>query len=149
MILLLVLPVDAGGVCSGCGMKERLTYHFFHANVFHALINVWALLVVVFYYDVALWKLLAAYAIAALVPSMILSDTPTVGLSGLCWALFGMISFNVVRRWYWQAWMAAFLALGMIIPNIHGLLHLYCYLAGLLVGVLDMPVKRKKNHEGR
>lgn len=131
-------------------MFQRIVYPFFHAGIIHALMNVWVFLCIVFYYNTPLWKILAAYIIAVTFPittlySMFgveyLSDY-TVGLSGVCFALAGSISFNVQRKLYWQFCMAATIGFGFFFPCVNAVLHLYCYIVGLLIGILDMPIKR-------
>ena len=91
------------GIYAGSNMPERLLYPFFHTNMFHALLNSWCLLSIIFIYDIGIGRLLSAYMIAVTVPVDTLGyfttmDSPTVGLSGLVFALFGSISFEVGSR---------------------------------------------------
>lgn len=131
----------------------RLLYPFFHAGPWHALMNAWALLAVVFTYGVSLRRMLAAYAVAVTMPVDTLGaflpfDSPTVGLSGVVWFLFGSISLEVARKRYYQAWMLSFLAAGFAAPRVNAWLHVYCYAAGLAAAFLnrtfDMEKKEKK-----
>lgn len=132
---------SAVGIYEGCPLRTRLLYPFYHANLLHALLNTWCLLSVVFIYDISLWRLSLAYIIAAAVPLCCLHDTPTVGLSGIVYALFGSISFEVGRRLYYQLWMLFYIAIGLLFPNTNVWIHLYCYLAGCAVALLNKPVK--------
>ena len=82
------------GIYAGSNMPERLLYPFFHTNMFHALLNSWCLLSIIFIYDIGIGRLLSAYMIAVTVPVDTLGyfttmDSPTVGLSGSVFALFG------------------------------------------------------------
>lgn len=129
------------GVYHGCSFHERILYPFFHAGPIHALINVWCLLSIVFIYSVTICRIMLAYMIAVTIPSFCLSDIPTVGLSGVVFALFGTISFEVQRKAYYQLWMLAYLVAGFFFPNTNALVHLYCYLAGGAVALLNKPVK--------
>lgn len=135
------------GIYADCGLRGRVIYPFFHANILHALLNAWCLLSLVFIYDIKIGRLLLAYIIAVTIPITALSSivggmvSPTVGLSGVVFALFGTISFEVVRKWYYQAWMISYLAIGFLFPNTNAWLHLYCYLVGLLVSLLNKPIK--------
>jgi len=137
------------GVYAGCGMQGRLLYSFYHANILHAVLNAWCLLSLVFIYDITKWRLLLAYAIAALVPIDTLGGfidsmaLPTVGLSAVVFVLFGSISFDVLRKWYYQAWMLFYLFVGFLSPDSNAWLHLYCYLAGLVVALLNKPIKSR------
>lgn len=132
---------EAVGIYSGCGLTCRVLYTFYHANLLHALLNAWCLLSVVFIYDTSVWRLLIAYIIACTIPAVCLSDVPTVGLSGVVFALFGSISFEVERKAYYQLWMLAYLVVGFLFPNTNAWVHLYCYIVGLLVALLNKPVK--------
>lgn len=147
--LLSNIDSEAVGIMQGATFCNRLTYSFFHASFLHAFMNVWCLLSIVFIYPISIWALLIAFGIAASFPvdtlcslSPIFSFTiPTIGLSGVCFALMGRISFMVRRKWYYQGWLAFYLALGFLFPNTNGWLHLYCYLMGMLVGFLNKPLK--------
>ena len=71
-------------------------------------------------------------------------DVPTVGLSGICFVLLGRFSYLVEHKVYYHSYIAAFILLGMLIPSVNGIIHLYCYIAGLLYGLLINPIKWKK-----
>lgn len=131
---------SAVGIFTGCGLGCRLSYPFYHVGIVHALLNAWCLLSVVFIYDISMLRLCLAYIIAVFIPSICLSATPTVGLSGLVFALFGSISFEVGRKVYYQLWMLAYLIIGFLFPNTNAWVHLYCYLAGCAVALLNKPV---------
>lgn len=135
------------GLSTGCGIECRMLYPFYHAGILHALLNVWCMLSIVFIYDVSVWRLLIAYLIAVTIPGFCISAVPTVGLSGAIFALYGSISFEVSRKTYFQLWMIMYLALGFIFPNTNAWIHLYCYLAGLMVALLNKPVRSR--HHGR
>ena len=77
-------------------------------------------------------------------------STPTVGLSAVCFALMGMVSFQSCRKAYFHTWVLSFLVAtaalpyigsvcGYVIATPNNWLHLYCYVAGLLVGFLNSP----------
>lgn len=131
----------AVGIYTGCGISGRLLYPFYHVNLFHSILNVWCMLSVVFIYDVSLWRLVSAYIISASIPSLFLSTVPTIGLSGVVFTLFGSISFEVRRKSYYQLWMIAYLMVGFISPNTNAWVHLYCYMAGVTVALLNKPIK--------
>lgn len=140
---LLPVPLDAVGVRAGCTLSARLLHPFFHASLLHCLVNGWALLSVVFIYEPSLVRLLVCYGIAVSFPASLFGcATPTVGASGVIFALLGSLSFSVRRRWYWQAWWAFFLGLGFVLPTTNGWVHLYCYVLGVAIGFLCKPVRR-------
>lgn len=162
LLLSLVYVPDWGvvGICPGASLLPRLGYSFFHTSILHASLNAWCLLSIVFLHEVSWRRLAAAYLIAVCVPDFILnlpdirhllSDNtslltthysllPTVGLSALCFALLGLIAFNVGRKLYYQFCMAIYILLGFLFPFVNGWIHLYSYLAGLFVGLLVMPM---------
>ena len=136
------------GIYSHCPVSGRLLYPFFHAGVVHAVLNAWCLLSVVFLYDVSWLRMLFAYVATATVPVDTLGmflplDSPTVGLSGVVYVLFGTISFEVARKRYYQLWMLCYIAVGFLFPNTNAWLHLYCYLCGLAFACLNKPINRK------
>lgn len=141
------------GIYAGGSLYSRLLYPFFHASLLHATLNAWCLLSIVFTYNIKIWRLLLSYIIAITIPidtlgSFIANMTlPTVGLSAVVFVLFGSISFEVLRKWYYQAWMLLYLAMGFLFPNTNAWLHLYCYLAGLVIALMNKPIKSK--HYGR
>lgn len=146
------------GICRDAGILARLSYSFFHASLIHAIINCWCLLSVVFVYNVPLSHLVIAYIIAVTYPADTLcgacgewvAAVPTVGLSAVCFALLGMVAFKVRRKLYFQTWIITFIAISFILPHLcslyglsvaspNNILHIYSYVAGLIVGFLNSP----------
>lgn len=142
--LIYVPDWNAVGVTAGCGMLQRFGYSFFHASLLHAAINAWCFISILFLYDVTWLYMIIAYIIAVVAPNFVLSSSPTVGLSAVCFALLGMIAFRVQRKIYYNGCMALYIALGFLFPLVNGWLHLYSYVAGLFVGFLNMPIPCKR-----
>lgn len=148
-------------ICEDASVPARLLYSFFHASLVHALVNCWCLLSIVFIYDVSLNYLIIAYIIAATYPvdtigfftlhsSLFTPTAPTVGLSAMCFALLGMVFFQVRRKLYFTAWLLSFIAVGYTLPTLcsligisvaspNNIIHIYSYMAGLFVGFLYSP----------
>ena len=141
VVFICIADWSAVGIYTGCGLRCRFLYPFYHANLLHATLNAWGLLSVIFIYDISLSRLILAYIIAICIPSFCLSDIPTVGLSSVVFVLFGSISFEVQRKAYYQLWMFAYLVAGFFFPNTNALVHLYCYLAGVAVALMNKPIK--------
>jgi len=122
-------------------------YPFVHASLLHCVVNCWCLLCIVFLYDIRPVMLIGAYIIAASYPCSFLDFLypsgmlPTVGASGICYALLGRYSFGVKRKLYYQLWWACFIGIGFFFPNCNAWLHLYCYLCGLVLALLNKPIK--------
>lgn len=143
ILFLLLLPIDvkAAGMSQGCSLWQRMCYPFLHASILHAAVNCWCLLSIVFNRTVMMWQMMVAYAIAVSYPSVWMGQTVTVGLSGMLFALLGIISMTS-RKWYLNvAVIGSVILFGYLFPNINASLHLYCYIAGLAVGVINKPVQ--------
>lgn len=138
------------GIYSDCELQGRLLYSFFHVNPLHAILNSWCLLSIVFIYDISKWRMLLAYLVASFVPVGLFSKflntmaIPTVGLSSVVFFLFGSISFEVVRKWYYQSWMIIYLVAGFLFRGVNAWLHLYCYSLGFIVALLNKPINTKR-----
>ena len=149
-LALLILSVfDAPAACilhPGCSITARLGYHFFHANVFHAICNIWCLLAIAFYYDIEDWELLLAFIIAASVPSWCLTlntydlTLKAIGFSGICFALMGIVFYKVARKRYYLAWIIPMVAVGFLIPGMAATIHLYCFTLGITVSLVLQAV---------
>ena len=154
-------PVGGFGICKGSSILARLLYPFFHASFIHALFNCWSLLAIVFCFDVSVYYILLAYAIAASFPVdtvaalSFIGDEPTVGLSAMCFSLVGMVALKVDGKGVYNLCVIAYIFLGVCIhyfgsffgvdlamPNFA--IHLYCYLLGLFIAFLNMPAPWKR-----
>ena len=144
LLLLVPVPLEKVGISAGCPFWARLTYPFFHANFLHFVINCWALLSVVFVYDISPGRMLACYLASTLFPVNLLDITvPTVGCSGVLYALFGSLSFSVQRKWTWQAWWIGFIVVGFFIGGVNSWVHSWCYALGFVVALLNVEVPIK------
>lgn len=141
---LVLSPFDGGGVCVGCSLLSRFSYPLFHVNLLHALCNAWCLISLVFLYDLPWWKIALAFIIAISIPSFMLTATPVVGMSGVCFALMGLSVPIVHRKAMLLGWISLFLVVGFFFPNVAAWLHVYCFVTGLLVGLLLSPWPARK-----
>ena len=119
---------------SSCGTAAyttfwgHLVYSFCHVNVWHLLANI-----------VCLWmlrcrlELLCAWLIAvacSFLPCFV--GEPTMGFSGMLFAIVGM-SWGRVRRFREMLKKnILFLFIPLLIPHVNGLLHVYCMIGGYL-----------------
>ncbi len=153
---------DAAIVCEA--LLCRLVYPFIHAHPLHAAVNGWVLLQLAFRTPLTLRRLLLAFVVAWSCPAFIavwptagtnlfvgtsamvdpsamtaLTTAPStvVGLSGVLYALFGMWMPHVARRLRYNAIVALWLAAGLCTTSVAVGLHLYCYLLGVLFGILQ------------
>lgn len=139
VFILLCIPCDykSVGVYHGANLWTRFTYHFFHAGIIHAALNVWCFLSVVFLYHISKARMLCAYLAASSIPVFLLADTPTVGISGMVFFLFATISFEVQRKLYYQSWMMAYIILGFLMPGTSAWVHFYCYACGFILALIN------------
>jgi len=138
MLALVFAPVDPKTVglcfhasCAPYWSYGNLTYSFFHVNVFHWLLNVWCFLSCVFLADVSFRKVLLSYLIACSVPAM--STIPTIGVSGVCFALLGMIMWRSTQKRSYNIIIGATVAcmFALCPKTVNNVLHIYCYLLGV------------------
>lgn len=110
---------------------NHLLYPFSHANIFHLLANI-----LCFWMIRCKTYLLLCFIVSFLcsfLPS--LSCEPTMGFSGILFAIVGMSwgrsgrFLEMLKRNMW------FLIIPMFIPHVNGLLHVYCMLAGYILGI--------------
>ena len=143
ILCFLDVPLEKVGICRNGSFYTRMTYHFFHASLLHWFANAWCLLSLFFIYEMSLRHMLSAYIIASIVPMCLFPSSfsvPTVGLSGICFALMGRVALYVDKKLYYQAWLLFYLAVGFLFPGSNGWLHLYCYAAGMFVGFINKPL---------
>lgn len=126
------------GFYEGCSWINHIVYTFCHTNMFHAIVNLFVL-----------WEIknripiLGAFLVsifASFLP-MYNSTIPTMGLSGFLFASFGIL-WGRTGRWK-DAFIKAmpFIVLTMIIPRTNGLLHLWCFWFGYILGSLQSRIK--------
>jgi membrane associated rhomboid family serine protease len=129
------MSVSQFGLSDTSPLYTRLTYHFFHANILHAFLNVSCLLSVVFYYNVSVWNILWAFFVASTFPFA--TSIPAIGMSGVCYALIGELLPVVQRKMYFNNIVLATIAFGFLFSNCAALLHLYCYAVSATIGLLS------------
>ena len=140
--------MTAWGITNDSSWTHRLSYHFAHASLIHVSLNAWCLLSIVFTFDVPMAYLLWAYALASSCPCSMIGEQPTVGMSGICFCLLGMVSWQAKKLRYHMC-IALFIAIGYACSilfhiAIGNLLHIYCYVAGVAVGFLNSPTPWQK-----
>lgn len=113
---------------------NRLFYPLFHANSIHAILNIFCILQLAFYYRMSRWYLLASYIIAVTAPSSLIEGT--IGFSGVIFAALGLYSMIVTRGWVIAAHVALYCSLTAFFSCVNTLLHLYCYAVGFVCSLL-------------
>lgn len=122
------LPYRDMGVLANDSLIPHLTYSFQHANIWHMLANLFVLWNIKQKMNVVSGFLIAVAA--SFLPMF--TDRSTVGMSGLLFAMFGIMwGERGDFKGCLKAGMPVILIM-MVIPGINGLLHLYCYLFGYI-----------------
>lgn len=132
------------GVSPHSTLLTRFIYSFFHANIFHLSSNLWCFLLIIFSYNISWQRLLFSVLAAVTVPNWVLTATPTIGLSAICYTLLGSITFEVQRKLYFTMWITFFIAIGFLFPNSNAYMHLYAYVTGLIYSLIFTPIICKK-----
>lgn len=136
MLGLVFLPIDFHVIgLWGHGWNSpllgRLAYPFFHASLLHWLLNAWCFLACVFLGNVSGGKIFTAYLIASSAPA---AAVPTVGFSGVCFALLGMLMWQAANKRQYNIIIGGSILLTFILcpRTVNNALHVWCYLLGVL-----------------
>lgn len=124
---------------------SHFTYHFFHANALHLILNIWCFLSCVFLADASAGKLFAAYIIACTAPA--LSAVPTIGFSGVCFAMLGFIQWQSRNKLSYNVSVISCIVLPLLLlpHSVNSLLHAYCYIVAVIVGLLSQLSQSSHN----
>lgn len=131
-LVCLVLCTKHVGFYQGCPIENHFAYSFFHVNLFHLLINLMVLWSIKNRIDVTL-SFVAAVS-ASFLPMFV--TEPTMGLSGFLFSALG-IMWGKTGRWKEAAKKAMpFILFTMLLNDVNGTLHLYCFWLGYSIGFL-------------
>lgn len=142
-VLLSRIEAKQLGLYAGCPWWHRISYQFAHANIIHLAMNAYCLWLCVTRFRLSLLTIGVCFLVACTAPSF--SAVPTIGVSGLVYALFGYINNLVLRKWYFAMWIALYIAVTAFFAT-NALLHLYCYIGGLTIGYITIVWKRYRRY---
>lgn len=137
IVALSLLGHEGMGLYAGCGILQRLSYPLYHQNIFHALINLWALHQCMSAIRCR-WDLVLFYIIAVSYPFP--NDIPIIGLSGFVYAYMGYIAPYVKKKVKYNLTILLYISIGLVFPCMAIGVHIYCYVLGLLWGYLNAPL---------
>lgn len=118
--------------------ERALTYSFFHASIWHLLVNcvaAWSLLVP--RRKGLLKDMLLAYVIAVLVFPF--SLRPVIGFSNLLYAICGLWTPPLDSPWWKKTEVVVFLVATialLFVPHVSGLTHILAFLAGMAMAMM-------------
>lgn len=111
-------------------LLAHFLYMFVHVNVWHLICNMLVLWSVRGRMEVSSAMFIAV--VASYLPTWY--DKPTLGMSGLLFALFGIMWGRTGRFKECMKKGLPVIGLMLLLPGVNGLIHLYCYLIGYIVG---------------
>ncbi|MCF0202155.1 MAG: hypothetical protein HUK08_02205 [Bacteroidaceae bacterium] len=136
----------------GCPLVNRLLYHHFHANLLHLLLNMWCFLSCVLFVRVRAGHIALAFLIASATPPLYTGATPIIGLSGVCYALLGIISrYAVNKKQYHFSVLLTILCpallswLGVIGGLANGV-HLWSYTTAAAISSISVLLKKRRDN---
>ena len=123
------------GLHSGCSLFERLLYPFIHANILHLVVNLYIFNLCFYRCNMSIRQMAMSFLIAYIVPA---SLTNVVGLSGVCFALFGILFAHIKKgnRVTYLVQVFVTILIALIVPHIAWQIHLFCFVIGLILGVI-------------
>lgn len=124
---------------SNCELVNRLVFSFLHGSWAHILVNLYCFLTLVFMCNANVQKFLLALVCAITIPSFLLSATPIVGLSAINYALTGIVVMNSQKAWWFILLNLLIIGATMVMPGIAFMVHLVCFIEGVVIGFLITP----------
>ncbi len=131
------------GYTDKSGILSHFTYMFQHINIIHLLLNSFSFIVV----WIALQKhvkhlyILPMFLIAFVASFLPYASfaTPTVGVSGVVYAMMGILALYLRKKNLAIFLLSVLIALiiSYFVPNSNFFIHLYCFLGGVVYGMFD------------
>lgn len=148
-IFVLIFFGDELGYTNTSPWYTHFTYIFQHANFIHWLLNSIAFISMCIVLSRFLkWYLVQAFIIATIVSFFSDYDLPTVGISGVVYAMIGMfisLTFNTINNQKRAIlYSCVFISLGVSFfkENSNFILHLICLLSGFILISIQSWKKR-------
>lgn len=138
MAMLLLLPFkDRMAVTEDSAWWTHLTYMFAHGNIIHLAVNAWALLMM--HRVLKAYRVIVAWLAAVGVSYVYHPELPVLGASTIIMFFTGYCLpwIRHARGWGGVAFIAACMAVGFLVPQLAGMYHLLCTLAGLVFFFVD------------
>lgn len=134
MQLLRILDASDFGFTKSSPWYTHFTYMFFHASIFHLIINLISIDFLIKFADKYFKSSVYVSFIAAFVLSFFAGmDDPTIGVSGVIYFLFGSYLANINKARYWAGGILFIfinIATFLIAHKTNTVLHISCFIAG-------------------
>lgn len=113
----------------------HLTFHFAHGNIFHLAANMLVVFLLLFRRNDRWWLWPLCYLLATGCSFVVGTVKPTLGLSGILFAYYGVIFLKDGAQWKPLLQMLAFMAVSCLFASRMAVgLHFLCLFAGALIG---------------
>lgn len=123
------------GYLSGSAWWTHLTFHFAHGNIFHLAANMLVAFILLFNRNDKWWLWPVSLAIATAFSFIISTQKPTVGLSGIIFAYYGIIFMKDGPQWKQLLQTIVYMAVSCLFASRMAIgLHCICIFVGALVG---------------
>jgi len=131
------------GIYDGCPMVNHFIYIFVHGGWLHLLCNIFFLLEMGFFATSVKWYCwVMAMIIAMLTPAF--SNVPVVGFSGVLYALSGFAFCFSKKKMRPLIILSALVLFQFLTGGIAVMLHLICFSAALIIGMVVLPIREIK-----
>lgn len=123
------------GYKEGSPLLNHFTFCFVHVSAIHLLLNCYSLWYVINQKVIRTLFLIPTLYLISLVCSFFSeSEYPTLGCSGILFAMIGLSCAESSRFWMFISFNLIILMIGFLFPYMNASLHFYCWLCGFLIG---------------
>lgn len=123
------------GYMSGSPWWTHITYNFAHGNIFHLAANMLVAFLLLFNRNDKWWLWLVSFFVATACSFIISTPKPTVGLSGILFAYYGIIFLKDGAHWKPLLQTVAYMAVSCLFVSRMAVgLHFICLFIGVLIG---------------
>ena len=140
------------GYMAGSPWWSHLTFHFAHGNIFHLAANLLVAFLLLLNRKDPWWLWPVCYAVATLCSFSIATSKPTVGLSGLLLAYYGIICYKDGAKWRSMLYTLGYMVVSCLFASRLAIgLHFLCFATGAAIGGVMLwlsNIKRKEQMYG-
>lgn len=123
------------GYMSGSPWWTHITYNFAHANIFHLAANMLVAFLLLFNRNDKWWLWPVSFLVATACSFIISTPKPTVGLSGMLFAYYGIIFLKDGAQWKPLLQTVVYMAVSCLFVSRMAVgLHFICLFIGVLIG---------------
>lgn len=137
-VMLLLMPYNEQmAVTEGSAWWTHFTYMFAHGNFIHIGVNAWALLMM--HRILMAYRVAVAWAASVVISYVYYPELPVVGASTVIMFMTGYSMLWIKKRGGWSGifFIMACISVGFIVPQLAGMYHLLCTVAGFAFFYID------------